>query len=120
MSVATQELEQKRPSSAPESQTDLTETRGQRRTLSSSTLALPAATIFALVVHSFASKGQGAAEVQTYFWFLGIVLGLEIIAIAGQFVIEALRKWMNQMFPIFAAAVVMLTIWEIITLGLHW
>lgn len=82
--------------------------------------ALPIATAIAFAVHSWASKGQPEADTRSYFYFLATVLGFSIVAAVVQIVSLPFRRWMQHMFPIFAGAVILLTIWETITAGMHW
>jgi len=81
--------------------------------------ALPAAVLIAAAVNFFVSKKQPPAETRSYFVFLGIVLGLAIIAIVTQAFWPGLRRWMKHMWPILAAAVSLLAVWQVVTSGLR-
>jgi NitT/TauT family transport system permease protein len=81
--------------------------------------SFPLALVAALVVHYFASEGQLPTETQSYFYFLGGCTSLAVVLLALQFAWAGLRGWLREMAPILAAAVVLLTIWEVITAGLH-
>jgi len=121
MSVAAADVIE--PASAPDSPPDSGGARIKRTGVRLSAvvlLALPCASVLALVVHFLTSRGQGAAEVQTYYWFLGIVFTLSLLGLILQATFPRCRKWVGHMFPIFAAAVGVLTIWEAVTLGFHW
>ncbi|MDB6026322.1 MAG: cmpB [Verrucomicrobiales bacterium] len=83
-------------------------------------LAVPVATGIALAVHFWASKNQPAPETHSYTSFLWIILSASIVAAAAQFAWSYLRRWMQQMAPIIAAAIVLLTIWEAVTSGFRW
>jgi NitT/TauT family transport system permease protein len=83
-------------------------------------LAIPVASCIALAVHVWASKNEPAAEARSYFIFLGIVLGLGIAAAVMQAFWPHLRRWMQHMSPIIAAAIGVLGVWEVITSGLRW
>ena len=83
-------------------------------------LALPGAAALALAVHFLVSKNEPPVETQSYFIFLGIVLGLGLLMAVGQIAWAGLRRWLCELSPIFAAALVLLTILETITAGLHW
>ncbi len=56
-------------------------------------------------------------EARSYSIMLGTVLGLSIVAAAVQPMWSGLRKWMRGMNPIVAAALLLLTVWEIATVG---
>jgi NitT/TauT family transport system permease protein len=80
-------------------------------------LAVPIATSIALVVHALVSQKESPVETRSYFVFLGMVLSLSLLTGAVQPFWAGLRRWMTHMCPIIAAAVVMLTGWELITSG---
>jgi len=82
-------------------------------------LAIPAACLIAMGLHRLLSKNQPASETRLYFYFLGAILGLAIVGAALQPVFAGLRKWMKHMCAIIAAAVLLLTLWEVITSGLR-
>ena len=81
-------------------------------------LALPLATAIALGVHLLISKKELGMEVQSYTILLSIILGLAVVAGVVQGFWPGLRRWMLHMCPILAGAIVMLTAWEVITVGL--
>jgi NitT/TauT family transport system permease protein len=82
--------------------------------------AVPVAAAIALAVHGWASKDEPAVETQSYFVFLGIVIGLSVVAALVQPLWSTLRRWMQHIGPIVAAVVCALSIWEIITSGFRW
>jgi NitT/TauT family transport system permease protein len=82
-------------------------------------LAVPVATGIAIGTHVFVSKEQLPVEVQSYTTFLGIILGLAVVAGVVQAFWPALRRWMLHMCPILAGAIVLLVVWEVITVGLR-
>src|SRR5438270_9386144 len=82
-------------------------------------LAMPAACLIAMGLHGLLSKNQPASETRLYFYFLGAILALAILGAALQPVFAGLRKWMKHMCAIIAAAVLLLTLWEVITSGLR-
>lgn len=82
-----------------------------------SVLLVPVAAIVALVVHFLASKKEMPAETQSYTIFLSIVLGASILVAVVQPFWAGLRRWLKDMAPILAAALVLLCIWEVITAG---
>src|SRR5712671_209856 len=82
-------------------------------------LAVPVACLVALGVHGLVSKNQSTSETRLYFYFLGAILALAIMGAAVQPFWTGLRKWMKHMCAIIAAAVLLLTLWEVITSGLR-
>jgi NitT/TauT family transport system permease protein len=81
-------------------------------------LLVPIATSVALAIHFFISRHQ--LSVGRYYWFLlFIVLGGALVAAAFYPVFSGLRERMHNLSPIFAAAILLLGLWEIITSGLH-
>ena len=88
-------------------------------------LAVPIATALAFGLHLLASKNALPLETKYYSVFLGIFFALSVLAAVVQPWWAGLRRWMIGMCPIIAAAIVLLTIWELITVGLrsagiHW
>ena len=79
--------------------------------------SLPAATLIALAVHVAVSKNEPPVDTRSYTIFLGIVLGLSIVASLVQPAWAGLRRWMSHMWPILAAFVSLLCAWEVITSG---
>src|SRR2546430_15700810 len=82
-------------------------------------LVIPAVCLIAMAVHGLVSKNQPTSETRLYFYFLGAILALAILGAALQPVFARLRKWMKHMCAIIAAAVLLLTLWEVITSGLR-
>src|SRR3954463_15237487 len=81
-------------------------------------LAIPMACVVALAVHLISSRNQPSAETRLYSEFLAGLFGLAIAAAIVQNFWGWLRRWMRQMAPIFAAAIILLSLWEGLTLGL--
>ena len=82
-------------------------------------LGVPAATSIALALHFFVSQREPPAETHSYTLFLCVVLGIGILMAAVQPRWPGLRRWMRNMCPIFAVAVLLLSVWEVITSGLR-
>jgi NitT/TauT family transport system permease protein len=80
-------------------------------------LPVPVANLICLAVHWFLSKSEPAAETRSYFVFLWSFLGVSIVLAVVQTAWPALRAWMRRMGPIFAAALLALCGWELITTG---
>jgi sulfonate transport system permease protein len=82
-------------------------------------LTLPTATVVALAVHFSASTKELPVETRSYTILLSIVLGASILAAAVQPFWQGLQRWLKDMAPIIAAALVLLCVWEVITAGLR-
>lgn len=83
-------------------------------------VAVPVATLVALAVHLFIPNNEPANEAVLYSRFLEIILVVAVLADGIQFLWPWLRRWMRDMCPIFAAAILLLCAWESITGVLHW
>jgi NitT/TauT family transport system permease protein len=83
-------------------------------------IAIPVATAAAYGVHLWAARNQSEIETHSYSVFLGIMAGMGIVCAAVQPFWSWLRRWMGQNCPIFAAAICLLCVWEVITSGFHW
>lgn len=83
-------------------------------------LPVPVATLITLAVHRYVPNNELPNEAQLYTRFLGDVLIAAVVAGLVQFVWPGLRRWMWNMSPIFAAAILTLCLWELITGVLHW
>ncbi|MEY2497071.1 MAG: sulfonate transport system permease protein [Verrucomicrobiota bacterium] len=83
-------------------------------------LALPAAASLALAIHFLVSKNEPPAETHSYTLLLYLVLGAGIAIMLVQPWWQGLRRWMRNMCPILAVAVLLLCVWEVITSGLRW
>src|SRR5204863_715209 len=68
-------------------------------------------------IHWWAMRATALPENHTYSVFLGLVLGLSIAADLAQIALPSLRRWMSHMCPIIAAAILLLSLWEVITSG---
>lgn len=83
-------------------------------------LALPIASVIALAVHLGIAKDEPAAQTSSFTAFLGTVLALSVLAGGLQSVWLAFRRWLEHMNPIFAASVLVLCGWEVVTTGFRW
>lgn len=81
---------------------------------------LPVAVMAAIGVHSWAAKKQLANETSVYFTFLYSFGGAALAAALIQQVSKPLRRWLQHMGPILAAAVLGLSLWEVATSGFRW
>ena len=82
-------------------------------------LAVPIAATVAIVVHLLVAENELRIEAQTYTVFLCGILSVSLLLVVAQFFSERLRRSINSTSPIFAAAVVFLSMWELITAGLQ-
>jgi len=83
-------------------------------------LAVPLATLVALGVHVYLPNNELPNEAHLYSKFLGGVLAAALVAVLLQFIWRGLGRWMRSMCPIFAAAILTLCFWELITGVLRW
>lgn len=83
-------------------------------------LPVTAATLICLGLHWFVSTTEPPAETRSYFVFLFSVLAVSLVLAVAQVWLPSLRRWMRQMGPIFAAALLVLGAWELITSGFRW
>src|SRR5215831_13132429 len=83
-------------------------------------LTVPIASIIALAIHLGVSWNAAAAHVESYALFLGSLLAAALLSALGQWFSIPLRRWIGRMFPIVAAAILLLCVWELITTGFHW
>lgn len=83
-------------------------------------LAVPAATLVTLAVHRYVPNNELPNEAGLYSEFLTGVLGAAIVAAIIQFFWPWLKRWMQNMCPVFAAAILTLCGWELITGVFHW
>ena len=90
--------------------------RSRSRTL----LAVPLAASVALAVHVAVSQNEPAPQTRSYSVFLGLILLAALLAAPAQSFWPKLRRWMQHMCPIIAAAIVLLGLWEVITSGFRW
>jgi NitT/TauT family transport system permease protein len=82
-------------------------------------LAVPLASAIALAVHYFLAPREPSVDPKAFTNLLGLFLtGSIVAAVASRFWL-GLREWMVRMCPIFAAAVLALCGWEVITSGLR-
>lgn len=83
-------------------------------------LAVPVATLVTLAVHLFVPNNELPNERVLYSKFLAGVLAVGVFAGIVQLFWQWLRRWMREMCPIFAAAILTLCAWELITGVFHW
>lgn len=83
-------------------------------------LATPVASGVALLVHSFASKGEIPTETAVYYRFLFALLALSLVGTALQPFWAGMRHWIRETGPIVAVGILLLAVWEVITAGMRW
>lgn len=81
-------------------------------------LAIPTTSAIAMAVHAWAGNGEPIPEPR-YYIFLGILFSAGILVAAAQKFSAKLRAWASETCPVIAGAIVLLTIWETVTAGLH-
>jgi NitT/TauT family transport system permease protein len=80
-------------------------------------LALPLSLMAAMALHFFASKNAMPSATRAWFIFLGAMLALSLLLGGMQFVLPRVRAWLAETGPIFAGAIVLLSLWELATDG---
>jgi NitT/TauT family transport system permease protein len=94
---------------------DVAAERGTRRWRT--WLPVPVANVICLAVHWFVSTTEPRVETRSYFVFLCNFLAVSLLLAIAQLGLPALRAKMRKMGPIFAAALLALALWELITTG---
>lgn len=82
-------------------------------------LGFPAAVAVACGIHLTVAKGEPELETLHYSIFLAILGGLGLLAGALQCFLPALRRWMQGMWPILSAAILLIAGAEVVTSGLR-
>lgn len=82
-------------------------------------LTLPAAAGLALGAHLLISQSEPPVETRMYTYLLGGLLAITVLLAGLQKVWSGLRSWMDGSGPIFAAAFILLTLWEVVTSGIR-
>src|SRR5882724_2862942 len=82
-------------------------------------LAVPVASLITFGIHLLFSKQSPPLETHSYMLLFWEILGVSILLAIAQSFLTALRQWMRHMWPIFAAAILLLGLWDVITLGFH-
>lgn len=80
-------------------------------------VGLQLAIVCAMAVHFLASKDSMPAPTRMWFIFLGGLLALSVLLAGLQFVFPRVRAWLAETGPIFAGAIVLLSLWELATDG---
>jgi len=82
-------------------------------------LAVPIAAAFALALHALIAKNEPPLEAHSYrLLFIEVIAVAIVLALLRRFS-PRLRQWMASMWPIFTVAIVMLCVWDLITLGVR-
>jgi NitT/TauT family transport system permease protein len=82
-------------------------------------LPVPVANLICLATHWYVSRTEPEMETRSYFVFLWSVLAVALLLAIAQLWLPALRTRMRRTGPIFAAALLALCAWEVITSGLR-
>ncbi|MFL6590731.1 MAG: ABC transporter permease [Chthoniobacterales bacterium] len=80
-------------------------------------LPVPIANLICLATHWLVSKTEPPMETRSFFVFLLNFLAVSLLLAIAQLWLPGLRARMRQMGPIFAAALLLLATWELITTG---
>src|SRR5256885_16665349 len=79
--------------------------------------AVPFAEGVALAIHMFIANREPSLETHSYrLLFIEVIAVSILLALLRRFS-PGLRRWMANMWPIFTAAIVLVCVWDIITLG---
>jgi len=81
------------------------------------TLSVPLAALLALILHMAVAGSEPVAETRTYSFFLGALFVCGVLCGGLQFPFARLRPWLREKAPIFSAAILVLTVIEVITTG---
>ena len=84
-----------------------------------SQLAVPLAAMTSLGVHSLFAARETPVETHSYALLFWEIVAVSAVLIIAQRFSVALRRWMQHMCPIFTAAILLIAVWDIITLGLR-
>jgi NitT/TauT family transport system permease protein len=92
----------------------------KKRTSWGALVALPIASAIAIGVHFLVSKNEPLVEARPYTILLAVFIGFGLAAAALQTFWPGLRRWMADMCPIIAGAIILLTLWAVVTAGFRW
>ena len=82
-------------------------------------LAVPIAAFVTFGIHLLLSKNAPPLETHSYMLLFWETLGVSIVLAIAQRFWTALRRWMRHIWPIFTVAILLLGVWDVITLGFH-
>src|SRR4026208_1432806 len=82
-------------------------------------LAVPVASLITFGTHWLIAQKAPPTETRSYMLLFLELVGVSFILAIAQKFWPALRKWMRHMWPIFTAGILLLGVWDVITLGLH-
>ena len=82
-------------------------------------LAVPTAALIAFGIHLLLSKNSPPVETHSYMLLFWEIVGVSIGLAIAQSLWPGLRRWMRHMWPIFSGAILLIGLWDIITLGFH-
>jgi NitT/TauT family transport system permease protein len=82
-------------------------------------VTLPVAAIAMLVLHLFISGKQPEVQTRHYTLLLGGIAGFSVAAAVLAALAAPVRRWLKRMGPIFAAGLLLLGVWEVITAGME-
>lgn len=80
-------------------------------------LCVPLAAVIGIGIHLAVRKNDPEPDTTSYIVFLAAAFGLSVLLDIGQFFSSPLRRWMGHMWPIIAAAIGSLCVWELATSG---
>ena len=82
-------------------------------------LAVPIASLITFGTHLLIAQKAPPLETRSYMLLFWQIVGVSIVLAIAQKFWPPLRKWMRHMWPIFTAAILLLGVWDVVTVGLH-
>src|SRR6202008_4593849 len=82
-------------------------------------VAVPVAAFVTFGIHLLISRNAPPLEAHSYALLFWEILGVSIVLAIAQSFWPALSQWMRHMWPIFSAAILLIGLWDLITLGFH-
>ena len=82
-------------------------------------LAVPLAALITFGIHLLLSKTALPLETYSYTLLFWEILGVSTVLAIVQRFWATLRRWMRHSWPIFTASILLLAVWDMVTLGFH-
>jgi NitT/TauT family transport system permease protein len=82
-------------------------------------LAVPVASLITFGTHLLIAQKAPPLETHSYMLLFWEIVAVSIVLAVAQKFWPAIRHWMRHMWPIFTAAILLLGVWDVITVGLH-
>jgi NitT/TauT family transport system permease protein len=82
-------------------------------------LAVPLASLVTLATHLAIAQKAPPLETHSYMLLFWEIIAVSIVLSIAQKFWPALRKWMRHIWPLFSVAILLVGVWDVITVGLH-